>query len=170
MPNRIRTAVLGLAVATLAAMPSAAAAAETADAAGSEPATGDPQWTSRFCEHRFDRATRTYRETFPARDLATLGDLLHEQVTVVLADGTVVLGRDRAIDALTPFFEDPRWTQTFDEVTRVVNRCRSGFILFDSVLSFPSGFTRHTLIGLTFTFEHGRWLILHDQVTPLPEP
>lgn len=168
MRNRIRTALLGLTIVALVAAPSAAGAAQTAETTGSEPAAADPQWLSVACEQRFDQAVQTYRATFPARDLDTLGDLLHEQVTVVLANGKIVLGRDAAIEALTPFFEDPRWTQTFDEVTRVVNGCRSGFILFDSVLSFPSGFTQHTLIGLTFTFDRGRWLILHDQVTLLP--
>lgn len=169
MRNRIRTVLLGVAIVALTAVPSAAAATELAGPTATDPAAADPQWFGPGCENRFDQAVETYRATFPARDLDTLGTLLHEQITVVLADGTIVLGRDAAIEALTPFFQDPRWTQTFDEVTRVVNGCRSGFILFDSVLSFPSGFTQHTLIGLTFTFDHGRWLILHDQLTLLPE-
>ncbi|MPZ25765.1 MAG: DUF4440 domain-containing protein [Micromonosporaceae bacterium] len=164
MRIRFRFAVLGLALAALTVMPTASAAA-TEPAGADDPA--GTQGIGQLCARRFDQAVQAYRDTFPARDLAGLGQLMHDEITVVLASGAVFQGRDAAVAALGPFFADPSWTQTFDEVTRTVHGCQTGFVLFDSVLTFPSA-AQHTLIGLTFTLQHGQWLILHDQVTLLP--
>jgi hypothetical protein len=42
-------------------------------------------------------------------------------------------------------------------------------VLFDSVLTMAPGGTPEPLaIGVTFTYEHGRWLVLHNQDSPGP--
>lgn len=116
------------------------------------------------CEQQFDHAVDTYTRTTHERDAEGWASVLHPDVTVVFAGGDVLYGREATLDWARGFFADPEWTQTFDELTRVVDGCRSGFILFDSVYTpAPGADPKPLVIGLTFTHEHGRWLVLHNQ-------
>lgn len=116
------------------------------------------------CEHRLDQAVGTYTDTTHNRDADGWASVLHPDVTVVFAGGDVLYGKQQTMDWARGFFADPHWTQTFDERTRVVDGCRSGFVLFDSVYtSAPGADPKPLVIGLTFTYEHGRWLVLHNQ-------
>jgi hypothetical protein len=74
----------------------------------------------------------------------------------------LVYGKDETMGFIEPFFEASGWTQTFDELTRHVEGCRSGFVLFDSVYT-EDGTEVPLVIGLTFTRERGRWLVLQNQ-------
>lgn len=117
---------------------------------------------ARGCARDFDRAVTAYVETTDARDTAGFAALLHDDVTAVFANGGVLYGKGETMGFIEPFFEAPGWTQSFAELTRHVEGCRSGFVLFDSV--YTEGATEVPLvIGLTFTREHGRWLVLHNQ-------
>jgi hypothetical protein len=124
--------------------------------AGSSAGHGDE------CERSFDRAVDAYVETTDERDAAGFAALLHEDVTAVFANGGVLYGRDQTMGFIEPFFQAPGWTQTFDELTRHVEGCRSGFVLFDSVYT-EDGTEVPLVIGLTFTRERGRWLVLQNQ-------
>jgi ketosteroid isomerase-like protein len=114
------------------------------------------------CELSFDRAVDAYVETTDERDAAGFAALLHEDVTAVFANGGVLYGKDQTMGFIEPFFEAPGWTQSFDELTRQVEGCRSGFVLFDSVYT-EDGTEVPLVIGLTFTRERGRWLVLQNQ-------
>ncbi len=114
------------------------------------------------CERSFDRAVDAYVETTDERDADGFAALLHEDVTAIFANGGVLYGKDQTMGFIEPFFEAPGWTQTFDELTRHVEGCRSGFVLFDSVYT-EDGTEVPLVIGLTFTRERGRWLVLHNQ-------
>jgi hypothetical protein len=123
---------------------------------------GGPGHHNRGCERDFDRAVRAYVETTDERDVDGFAALLHEDVTAIFANGGVLYGKDQTMGFIGPFFETPGWTQTFEELSRHVEGCKSGFVLFDSVYSEP-GAVVPMVIGLTFTHEHGRWLVLHNQ-------
>ncbi len=57
------------------------------------------------------------------------------------------------------------WTQTFTEVRRTAS-CDTGYVLFESVYAEPAaGYVSPLVIGLTWTREHGRWLVPADQNT-----
>jgi hypothetical protein len=114
------------------------------------------------CERSFDRAVDAYVETTDERDADGFAALLHEDVTAIFANGGVLYGKDQTMGFIEPFFEVPGWTQTFDELTRHVEGCRSGFVLFDSVYT-EDGAEVPLVIGLTFTRERGRWLVLQNQ-------
>ena len=63
------------------------------------------------------------------------------------------------------FFARTDWTQSFD-LKRKVADCDNGFVLFESVYAEPAaGFSQTLMIGITWTREHGRWLVLADQNT-----
>lgn len=116
----------------------------------------------RGCERDFDRAVRAYVETTDERDVDGFARLLHDDVTAIFANGGVLYGKEQTMGFIEPFFGTPGWTQTFEELTRHVDGCRSGFVLFDSVYTEGSAVVP-MVIGLTFTRERGRWLVLHNQ-------
>ncbi len=116
----------------------------------------------RGCEREFDRAVAAYVETTDERDVDGFAALLHDDVTAIFANGGVLYGKDQTMAFIEPFFETPGWTQTFTELTRHVEGCKSGFVLFDSVYT-EAGTEVPLVIGLTFTREHGRWLVLQNQ-------
>ena len=111
----------------------------------------------------FDSAVRAYVDTTAARDTAGFMDLMHDDVTVVLADGDVLAGRSAVAGFVDGFFADRGWTQTFT-VLRQVRAGRTGFVLFDSRYA-PSGGRppKPLVIGVTFVEEDGRWRVLHNQ-------
>ncbi|MGC4894635.1 nuclear transport factor 2 family protein [Micromonospora sp. DT31] len=117
------------------------------------------------CQATFDRAVQAYVDTMVRRDLTGFAALLHPDVTVVFAsDGQVLDGKRETVDWLAGFFADPSWTQSFTVAKRTVSGCRSGFVLFDSVYAEPGGNVRvPLLIGVSFTHEHGRWLVVQNQ-------
>jgi ketosteroid isomerase-like protein len=116
----------------------------------------------RGCARDFDRAVRAYVETTDERDADGFAALLHEDVTAIFANGGVLYGKEQTMGFIEPFFATPGWTQTFEELTRHVEGCTSGFVLFDSVYTEGSTVVP-MVIGLTFTRERGRWLVLHNQ-------
>ncbi|MFG3260077.1 YybH family protein [Streptomyces sp. NPDC048172] len=120
------------------------------------------------CDRQFDAAVTQYVDAHPARDVEMFAGVLHDGWTVVFPDAEVLKGKKAGLKWVREeFFNDPDWTQTFDEERRVVSGCRTGFVLFDSVYEEP-GYRTHLKIGLTFTYEHGRWLVIHDQNTRVP--
>ena len=141
----------------------AVGASEHATSAAPEPVAHDRD-SRASCEARFDRAVRAYTDTTHQRDVEGWGSLLHPDVTVVFAGGDVLYGKQQTMEWARGFFVDPAWTQTFEERTRVVEGCRSGFVLFDSEYTpEPGADPKPLVIGITFTFDRGRWLVLHNQ-------
>ena len=46
---------------------------------------------------------------------------------------------------------------------------QDGFILYETIYEIPSiGFVLRARTGVTYTSEHGRWLVVADQGTKLP--
>jgi hypothetical protein len=117
------------------------------------------------CEHSFDVAIGKYVGAHPTRDVDQLASVLHDDWTVIFPDGELLIGKEEGLDWVrNEFFNDPSWTQSFDEIRRVVRGCKTGFVLFDSIYEQP-GYRTHLLIGLSLTYEQGRWLVIQDQNT-----
>jgi len=150
MKARILAAGLAL-VAIAAGTPAAASPAATHPAAG--------------CGRQFDAAVQTYLRTTDDRDADGFNALLHRDITGVLPGGTVFNGRDEMAAFIDRFFARTDWTQTFD-LKRGNSTCERGYVLFESVYAEPAaGFSQTLMIGVTWTREHGRWLVLADQNT-----
>lgn len=116
------------------------------------------------CNTSFADAVEDYRQTTFEKDADGFNALLHRDVTAIFADGSTLLGKDATAGFIDGFFTDEEWTQTLDVVVTEVEGCRSGFVLFDSVYT-PSPTTEGVplAIGVTFTFQSGEWLVLHNQ-------
>ncbi|MFD9911025.1 YybH family protein [Streptomyces sp. NPDC059063] len=124
----------------------------------------------RRCAAQFGSAVRAYVDATRDRDTERYERLVHDGYTIVFADGEVREGKADSMEFIREFFADTGWNQTFQETRRVVSGCRTGFVLFDSVYTRPAdGYRAHLVIGLSFTREHGRWLVLHDQNSRLAD-
>jgi uncharacterized protein (TIGR02246 family) len=151
MSLRHRAAALGLVLAALATLAPAASA------------TGSG---SSSCGRQLDAAVDKYVATTDARDARRFNTLLHRDVTGVLPGGTVFAGKAEMAGFIDGFFARTDWTQTFELTRRTVSGCASAYVLFDSVYAEPAaGFSQRLAVGLTWTREHGRWLVLADQNT-----
>ncbi|SDU35014.1 YybH family protein [Jiangella alkaliphila] len=157
MKIRARAALPAIGVLAAAALP----ATSHADLSAEASTAGQPH---RLCARTFDRAVDAYVQTTYDRDSDGFAAVLHEDVTAIFATGDVLYGKDQTMDFIDRFFAAPDWTQTFDELTREVRGCSTGFVLFDSVYTpAPDADPEPLVIGVTFVFERGRWLALHNQ-------
>lgn len=124
-----------------------------------------------WCARRFDQAQRVDMESFAAYDLPTWRAIHVPEATTVFASGRVAVGLDEIVRLLQGHFDGREATWTWTELHRVVDGCRTAFIVYDATYSLPSAnFTQRTVVGVTYTFRGGRWLVVADQSTLLPPP
>lgn len=117
-----------------------------------------------YCRTSFAGAVEDYRQTTFAKDADGFNALLHRDVSVIFANGSTLLGKADTAAWIEGFFADPEWTQTLDVTRSKVPGCRTGFVLFDSVYKpSPTADDVPLAIGVTFTFQSGEWLVLHNQ-------
>jgi uncharacterized protein (TIGR02246 family) len=135
---------------------------------GSSASADDVTSATRGCEREFRSAVQAYVRTTDRRDADAFGALLHRDFTGIFPDGEVLAGKDEGLAFFREFFADPSWTQTFTPLRTTVQGCGTGFVLFDSVYEQP-GARVHMVIGLSWTRERGRWLVVHDQNTQVAE-
>lgn len=156
---------IGLAAIAAATTISATASPETATPAPGAvmPQHDTSSWNQR-CATEFNTAVRAYVKTTQTRNAPGFNALLDQDATVIFANGGVLSGKMEVTAFITDFFADPGWTQTFTKLRQHVEGCRTGFVLFDSVYSVPADHRVSPLvIGVTFTYRNGRWLVLHNQ-------
>lgn len=153
-PSTRRLVVAGALLAALAAVPLGSVAA------GGE-ATG--------CAEQFEIAQRTDMESFRDFDAQTFRDGHHPDAITVFASGAVRIGVDAIMTALNGHFVNRNAVWAWSELYRVVDGCRSAFILYDTTYDIPSiGFHQHALTGVTYSHVGDRWLAIADQGTLLP--
>jgi hypothetical protein len=128
------------------------------------PAAPAPDHGDQRCARQFDTAVRAYVSTTQTRNTAGFNALLHPDATVIFANGGVLSGKAEVAAFITGFFGDPGWSQSFTELSRHVEGCRTAFVLFDTVYRVPvDDRVSPLVVGLSFTYDHGRWLVLHNQ-------
>jgi|1185.fasta_scaffold58530_2 uncharacterized protein (TIGR02246 family) len=154
MSTRLNAAAACLVLAAIAAVGPAAAPASAAAPAASG------------CGRQLDAAVHRYLATTDRRDAAGFNALLHRDVTGTLPGGTVFAGKADMAGFITRFFDRTDWTQTLEPRRTTRTGCATAYVLFDSVYAEPAaGFSQRLAIGVTWTREHGRWLVLADQNT-----
>lgn len=139
------------------------APAPASSAGGAEPAHQE-------CHEAFDTAQRTDMESFGAFDVETWRDLHHEEATTVFPSGTVVKGPDEIVEALRSHFDDRVAVWTWTELDRYVSHgCKTGWIMYDTTYEIPDEYFHRAIVAVTYVREHGRWLVLADSNTLVPE-
>ena len=150
-----RLLVAGAIVAVLTSVPAATAADQAALAAG--------------CAAQFEVAQKVDMESFRDFDAETFRAGHHPDAVTVFASGAVRYGIDAIMTALNGHFVNRNAVWAWTELYRVVDGCRSAFILYDTTYDIPSiGFHQHALTGVTYTHVGDRWLSIADQGTLLP--
>jgi hypothetical protein len=138
--------------------------APTAATAGGGPDNDDR--SDRRCAREFDQAQRTDMESFRDYDLATWKAGHDDDAITVLASGVWFQGRDTIAAVLHRHFEDREATWTWTELSRAVDGCKTGTILYDATYAIPSaGFTQRAYVSVVYTRKHGKWLSVIDQST-----
>ncbi len=122
-----------------------------------------------FCAERFDQAQRQDMESFRDYDAESFREVHHPDAVSVFAVGEVAIGRDAIMEALAPYFEARVAQWSWTEITRSVQGCHTAVIVYRTLIERP-GLTRHAINTVTYTFEHGRWLVISDQGTEVSAP
>lgn len=155
-----RASILTLGIATL------------ATALAPPPAQASDEWApglQQYCERLFDTAQRTDMESFRDYDAATFRDIHTPDAVTIFASGAYRIGIDAIMTALAGHFAGREATWEWTELHREVKGCETAFIIYDTTYTLPSaGFRQRARIGVTYTFERGRWLAVFDQSTLLP--
>jgi hypothetical protein len=160
MRNKIRPVVIGLALAAVAvAMP--AAAADTGQAGSTE--------TGRGCLAELEDALRQDMESFRDFDADAFREGHDERAITVFPNGRIANGIDEIMTALGPHFHDRNAVWTWTETHRVVEGCKTAFVVYDARYEIPSiGFRQHQVVAITWIRKHGKWLAVADTNTLLP--
>jgi hypothetical protein len=138
-------------------------------ASASDP--GDAGGFAQGCAEQFELAQRTDMESFRDYDRETFREGHDPRAVTVFASGAVRYGIDAIMAALEPHFANREAIWAWTELYRVVDGCKSAFILYDATYDIPSiGYHQRTLTGVTYTHHGNRWLAIADQGTYLEAP
>ncbi len=121
------------------------------------------------CARQFEAAQRVDMESFRDYDAETFRAGHHPDALTVFASGAVRYGIDAVMEALRSHFENREALWAWSERYRVVDGCKSAYILYETTYDIPSsGFHQRALTGVTYTYHRGKWLSIADQGTLLP--
>lgn len=134
------------------------------------PAGADPSASSgNRCARQFEAAQRQDMESFRDYDVEAFRDVHHDDAVTIFASGDVVRGADEIIAVLHRHFEERQAVWSWTELLRQVHGCKTAYILYDTTYFRPSdGAFQHAIVGVTYTYENGRWLAVADQGTLAP--
>lgn len=120
------------------------------------------------CARQFEAAQRADMESFRDYDIETFRDGHHPDAVTIFASGAVRYGIDAIMQALASHFANREAVWAWTEKYRVVDGCKSAFILYETTYDIPSsGFHQRALTGVTYSYHHGKWLSIADQGTLL---
>jgi hypothetical protein len=150
----------------------AAAAAVVAGAAvpaAAEPTTRGTSPIASWCARKFDEAQRVDMESYRDFDRATWVAGHDDDAITIYSSGLMVQGRDAIAASQNGHFTNRNAVWSWTELTRAVDGCSTGTIVYDATYAIPSqNFSLHLIINVTYTFKHGKWLSVIDQGTEIP--
>jgi hypothetical protein len=151
----------------IAAMLASASIASASD----ETFASDEKRAAAGCAAQFERAQRTDMESFRDYDAETFRAVHHRDAITIFASGAVRTGVDAIMAALAPHFANREALWSWTEIYRLVDGCKSAFILYDAIYDIPSiNYHQRTLTGVTYTHKGNKWLAIADQSTYLEAP
>jgi hypothetical protein len=123
------------------------------------------------CAAQFEEAQRSDMESFRDYDAETFRAGHRSDAVTIFASGAVRKGVNAIMTALGPHFANREALWSWIEIYRVVDGCKSAFILYDATYDIPSiGYHQRTLTGVTYTHDGSKWLAVADQGTYLEAP
>ena len=167
LEHRKRHLAMAMAVGVVLAF-TVVSAASASDASN---ATGIAVGWAQGCAEQFELAQRTDMESFRDYDRETFREGHDPRAVTIFASGAVRYGIDAIMAALEPHFANREAIWAWTELYRVVDGCKSAFILYDATYDIPSiGYHQRTLTGVTYTHAGNQWLSIADQGTYLEAP
>lgn len=161
MLKKTRFALVATAVATTAAVaiPTAATANDR------------PNPVERLCAKQFDKAQRIDMESFRDFDLETWEAIHVQDAITVGGSSRVYVGLDAIVASLQSHFDDKNAVWSWTELARNVEGCKTGVIVYDTTYAIPSiGYSQRMTTSVIYTYQRGKWLVVHDQSTNNPTP
>lgn len=123
------------------------------------------------CARQFEVAQRLDMESFRDYDAETFRAGHDERAVSIFASGDAFYGIDAIMNALASHFRNREALWSWTEKYRVVDGCRSAYILYETVYEIPRiGFRQRALTGVGYTHAGDHWLAVSDQGTLLPPP
>lgn len=139
----------------------AIAAAGTASAATTAEAEG--------CARQFEVAQRIDMESFRDYDAETFRAGHDDRAVSIFASGAAFYGIDAIMQVLASHFANREAQWSWVEKYRVVDGCKSAYILYETVYAIPRiGFRQRALTGVGYTHKGDHWVAVSDQGTLLP--
>jgi hypothetical protein len=143
----------------------------TGGSAASASDPGDARGIAQGCAEQFELAQRTDMESFRDYDRETFREGHDPRAVTIFASGAVRYGIDAIMATLEFHFANREAIWAWTELYRVVDGCKSAFILYDATYDIPRiGYHQRTLTGVTYTHDGNRWLSIADQGTYLEAP
>ncbi|QQP96767.1 hypothetical protein [Lysobacter enzymogenes] len=170
VPHRpaYRTPLVLACTAVLCAAAGAASAAPPV-AASAHSAVAPQNLLHRWCARQFEVAQRVDMESFRDYDAETFRAGHDERAVTVFDSGGLRTGIDAIMAALASHFQNREAKWSWTERYRVVDGCRSAYILYETVYEIPRiGYRQRALTGVTYTHDGFKWLAVADQGTRLP--
>jgi uncharacterized protein (TIGR02246 family) len=102
------------------------------------------------------------------RDLDVYLSTIHPDITVVIPNGDRLRGAIEVAEFHREWFADRDWTYEVEHVDTVTTPVTATRFVNVTYRDSPGQQPRRFIMGLTFVRYDGRWLLIHDQCTPLP--
>lgn len=119
----------------------------------------------------FDAALETHLDAIRRRDLDAFAATVHEDVTLVLPNGTLVSGRDEVVGFHREWFGSDTWRLDLTPERRVSAGATEAAVFLADYHDVDDGgapYHRRYRLAMVFARHGGEWLLLHDQNTPVP--
>jgi uncharacterized protein (TIGR02246 family) len=114
----------------------------------------------------FDDVLNRHLASVRDRDLSTLDSTLHDEVVVLLPNGSLVQGRSAVRQLHRDWFADTDWTISYRPVVRTVLAGTATVLLdvhYTDVDADGKPIESDYFLGLTFVSVEGQWLLVLDQ-------
>lgn len=123
----------------------------------------------------FNATLDAHLQAITQRDLPTLLETVSDRAdfSVIFPDGGRLVGKPAYEAMHREWFADPDWHMTFSEVSRWEREDMAGVLLRYDYRDRPepgTGNPRQRFLFLLFERIDGRWLLVHDQNTPIQPP
>ena len=92
-----------------------------------------------------------------------------DDAITIYNNGRMVQGRDAIAASQNAHFTNRNAVWSWTELTRAIDGCSTGTIVYDATYAIPSqNFSVHLIVSVTYTFKRGKWLSVVDQGTEIP--
>jgi hypothetical protein len=117
----------------------------------------------------FEETLKIHLQAVEDRDFDTLLSTLPEkggEIVLILPRGSIDKSRDNFVSGHKEWFDDKSWKQEF-EVINTIETAEMAVATVKYVYTEENGDSWKALLGLVFQKIDDRWVLVHDQNTPI---